>query len=101
MVLVDELTVLLVQLTSELRGFPRDCCWISTERSSKLGLDIKFGLFVDDRGIGHNHHWGELGNRIYDLTARQFSDDIPPIYILLKDSDEANARYVEGAFVMY
>ncbi len=93
--ILEQLKDLRKKLEGEFKGFPSGCCLITSERVSKLGLEEKFGLFIDDNGIGNGHHWNEKDGKIYDLTANQFSNDLPEILILNKDSKEAE-RYVEG-----
>ena len=99
--LVSTILELMRTMRKEFKGFPAGCCVTATERASRLGFEYKFGLFIDDYGLGHNHHWIEANGLIFDPIASQFSDNLPSIYIVRKGSDEADKRYEEGAFVMY
>ena len=70
-------------------------------RGEKLGLEVEYGLFVDEEGFGHNHCWFKKNGMIYDITADQFSGNLPRILMLKTDSKEASKRYLEGVFYMF
>jgi len=87
-------------LKKEFKFFPTECCRIASERVAKLGYKKTFGLFIDDDGLGNDHHWNKRDGKIYDITASQFSNKLPEILILNENSKEAKARYVEGVYFM-
>ena len=98
--LVEKLKNLRDVMKKEFKSFPHKCCREAVRRGCNLGLEETFGLFIDDGGLGNNHHWNKKDGRIYEITARQFSDSLPEIYILDENSEEAKARYVEGTYLM-
>ena len=88
----------LVELRTELfeRGprFPKDDCDdATTEVGKRFGFKICYGEFRIN-GESHSHYWNESDDGyIVDLTARQFSPDVPEVFILPRDSDEARRHY--------
>ena len=90
------------RLKKEFRGFPKECCLISSQKVEKyFGFKQVFGLFIDDKEIGHDHHWNSINGEIVDLTANQFSEEIPDIYTLEEASPEAKKHYLEGVYHMF
>jgi len=95
-----EFDLFIKSMQSEFPSFPSGCCQTTSQRVERqFGYKQVFGLFVDDDGIGHNHHWNESATRIKDLTAYQFGE-FPRVYILKKNSPEAQKRYIPGACFM-
>lgn len=97
--LVKELTSLREKLEEEFEDFPEGYCRKTSEIAEELGLERTLGIFIDNSGIAHNHWWNKKDGKIYDLTADQFSKEIPKIYILDEDSSEAKSRYREGVML--
>jgi len=98
--LIKKLLDLKNELKCEFKDFPRGCCREAVKRASDFGLEETFGLFIDDYGIGHNHHWSRKNGKIYDITAFQFTDKLLEVYILDENSSEVDERYAEGVYLM-
>jgi len=98
--LIKQLLNLKNELKYEFRDFPRNCCMEAVKRASDFGLEETFGLFIDDYGIGHNHHWSRKNGKIYDITAFQFGNKFPEVYVLDENSSEAEKHYEEGIYLM-
>lgn len=96
----EKLAEIRQQLRRELDGYPSGCCMTSSYAvRSVTGAEISFGLFVDDRNLGKNHHWNTAPDgTIIDLTASQFGD-FPEVFIVRPDSP-VRSRYVEGVYLM-
>lgn len=100
MEILTELSNLRKEMQKEFKEFPKGYCRESSTRAIRFGLEQTCGLFIDDDGVGHDHHWSKKDGKIYDITAIQFSDKLPEIYVLYENSDEAKSRYYEGIYLM-
>jgi hypothetical protein len=89
------------KLEKRFSFFPSDCCRVSSQEiEEKFRFKQTFGLFIDKNGIGHGHHWNlDSDGNIEDITANQFDKLLPDVYLLKRDSSEAE-KYVEGAYYM-
>ena len=98
--ILTKLKILKETLKKEFKFFPSKTFREASDRAAKLGLDKTYGLFIDDNGIGNDHDWNKKDGRIYDITAKQFSKNLPEIYVVNEDSEEAKSRYIEGVYLM-
>lgn len=78
--------------------FPLDCCEIASKIiETKLGFARMRGRFVDTiNNYREPHCWNVTPDgEIVDITADQFDEKIPEIYVLNGDSPEAKKRYFQ------
>lgn len=98
---INELLGLRQRMQADFKCFPHECCRESARRGRlELGLEETYGQFIDDNGLGNNHHWNKKDGFIIDITADQFCASLPPVYIIPENSPEAQARYYEGVYLM-
>lgn len=69
---IEQLSVIRENLSKGFKFFPLDCCWISSQKVKET-----------------------LGE-IIDITARQFDERLPDVYVLDGNSQEAQSHYLEG-----
>jgi len=100
MKILIELSNLRKEMQREFKCFPKECCREASHRAVKLGFEETFGLFIDNQGLGNDHHWNKKDGKIFDITANQFCEDLPEIYVLDENSEEAKSRYIEGVYLM-
>ncbi len=98
----QQLKALRNSLSQRYNGFPFEYCRISHEAvKDKFGFERTFGLFIDNNGIGHGHHWNLTpSGEIVDITASQFDEHLPEVYVLDNNSLEAQKHYLEGVYYM-
>jgi len=99
---IQQLQELRASLSRKHGGFPLDYCRISSDAvNSAFGFKTTFGLFIDNQGIGHGHHWNLTPQgQVVDITATQFEREIPNVYVVDNDSLEVQKHYLEGVYYM-
>ena len=109
----DELTLIRGELSEKVNNgvnpfsgyrkfhscFPHGCCVFAAKCvREKLGFSVVRGGFILYRGDRvYDHAWNETPDgEIVDLTADQFSLDLPYILVTPKNSDLAREHYLES-----